>query len=570
MLKKSPATAVATLLALGLSLLVSTPALALDAPPGEEQAVVAPEAGDTQTPAAAPGEPTPAPSPSAAPEPQPPAAAASSYPTQLYGVALYVYKKLDPAKPAAWTNSGPQTLVLSDVDNTSEDANEWFTSFHPGLLPEGVCGDGWAIQQDKVKFTGSFSFPDEIHPPVDNIGWPPLYDAMHDELSEYTVVPDCEEPVTECSPANPSYPTSPSHPVCPEVEAYPTVTPPTCAAPGSYSLPSVDHVSWLRDGSPIAPGDYDAPAGSSVTVTAVAAPGWVLKGGVYDPGSSTWSFTWPLDFPKPQCADPQLVGSITAVCRGDVPIISFSVTLIDPDHQATGDEAVLSLTDGVETYVFTPALGTLSHGQTLSGERLWPGATVDTEGNPTGWPGWEFDGTEWVPTAGNFAWTRADGVTAIITVNPDLTMAITYPPGDPDCTTDPPQDPPTLGVFPTNATLAPHCTANGGALLTLGLVDGVSFFDDVTYLIDGVVATRSTVELAPGRYLVQAVVKNAGDGLDGPTEWRLTVTAGTVCGELSTLALTGVELGLPLGAATALLTAGAAILISRRRLREAE
>ncbi len=569
--KKSSATAVATAIALGLSLIVSAPAFALDAPPPGDEVTAPAEGGDSQ-----PTEPAPSPSAASAPEAQAPepqalvapapsvvARSQSSYPAELFGVALYVYKLIDPSAPPSWENSGPQTLVLSDVDNTSADGNEWFTSFHPGFLPEEVCGTGWAVQQDKVKFTGSYAFPETIVPPdVITIGWPPLYDAKHEPLELYTDVPPCD-PQVECEASNPSYPSYPTDPACTEIEAQPTTTPPSCTAPGSYSLPLVDHVSWLRDGSPVAPGDYDAPAGTTVTITAVAAPGWKLTGGELDPETSTWTLTWPLDFPKPECVEPQLVGSLTALCRDDVPILSYSVTLLDPDSQSTGSEAVLSLTDGVNTYVFDPILGNLSHGETLTGERLWPGATVAPDGTPTGWPGWEFDGTDWVPTAGNFAWSRADGVTAIISVNPELMASVTYPPGSPECVPGP-RDTPTLGLFPTSATLAPHCTADGGALLTLGLVGGVSFFDDVTYLIDGVPAARSTVELPPGSYLVRAVVKNAGDGLDGPTQWRLTVTGGPACGELSTLALTGAQVGLPLVAAVMLLATGAGILLYRR------
>ncbi|MCS0498363.1 hypothetical protein [Protaetiibacter mangrovi] len=899
--------------------------------------------------------------------------------TTTYGVALYVYKKVDPTKPASWGNSGPQRLVLQDVDNTSKDANPWFSSLDAALLPSDVCGPGWAVQQDKVSFTGSFSFPSTITPPVDNIGWPPLYDAKHSELSSLVTVPLCAgasaavtitpatcsapasialgavthaswgalsrsvgpgaysvvataesgyrfddggttktfsgtlagrlsaddpscapppscipksavsytyDPATNsgvitvaaparstgvlCSPfwvtatswkylgtstwiqkldqvqklgqistpgtypysapvtcgqgdiyasfhgdaatldptpylygpdnpfdehflhemgfsgPKPSYMTTQTG--CNEVTAEPSSTPPTCTGDGQFTLPAVEHVRWYRDGAELAPGTYPVAAGGTATITAIADESWVLQGGTQDTKTHEWSLRWVLDFPAPSCAAPRLVGELTAQCVNDVPMLHYSVTLLDPDHQSTGDVATLSLSDGTNTYVYDPSLGTIHDGETLTGDRLWPGASVDSGGSPTGWPGWEFDGTTWVPTSGNFAWSRASGLTATISVNPQLTTTVSYPPGDPACApgprvvtpdldwsdlvcdaevggsyslplidgvswwvdgvetaadtytvhepgtvhveavpdqaggpvrfadgaqtewdlvfsapeecltlggstvtgtceadspwidytvqlTDPydqttsreaklvmvsgldsvtidlgtipddgiltgrvlwpgasvdpgtgeangwpgwelvggawqpttgnyawtrsiteatlevnpsmvvalsyppaspncltspppPNDPPTLGLFPTSAVLSTQCTSDGRGILTLGQVDGVSFFEDVNYFVDGVPATSSTVYLSAGTYQVTVTTKNASDGLDGPTAWRVVVTGGNVCGELTTLALSGVDSGSLLALAGVLIAAGAAVAITRRlRLR---
>lgn len=708
MLKKISATLVAFVLALGLSLVIA-PASAVadeqaspptstspsDTPtqlvPSEPAADPAADSAPTPDPAP-PADPAPSLAPPPGPAPQGPApaqsrtfsqsAASSSYPTnpRLFGVALYVYKKVDAGAPAAWENSGPQRLLASRVDNTSEDANTWYTSISPSLLPADVCGAGWGVQQDKVSFTGSFAFPSTITPPDDNIGWPPLYDAQHQELSELVTVPACPPPsypsciptssvsytydattnsgvITVPDPAGStgelctpfwvtatswkylgsstwiqkldqvqqlgkistpgSYPYSaavtcgqgdiyasfrgddatltptsylygPDNPFnehflhemgfsgptptymqtklgCNELSVAPTSAPASCTAQGGYSLPTVDHVRWLRDGTPVPAGDYTATTGSTVTITAIADETFVLPGGTQNPTTHEWSRSWTFHFPAATgCAVPQLLGSITAQCVNDVPILGYSVTLVDPDHQSTGDEAVLSLTDGTNTYVFDPALGTIHDGETLTGSRLWPGASVDGDGNPTGWPGWEFTGGSWQETTGNFAWTRADGLTAVISVNPELGVTVTYPPGDPSCMTRPPQDPPTLGLFPTNAQLSTQCTVDGRGVLTLGLVDGVSFFDDVNYFIDGVPATSATVYLNPGSYRVTVTTKNAADGLDGPTAWQLNVTGTGVCGELTTLALTGVESGYLAVIAGLLIAAGASIVVIRR------
>lgn len=109
-------------------------------------------------------------------------------PPTIYEVGLYLYKKLDPNAPASWPNSGPQTFIDSQLGTA------WFTEF-PSVLPENVCGEGWAVQQDKVAHTGGFTWPASITYPDDNIGWPPIYDARHDNLETYLDVPDCEEAV---------------------------------------------------------------------------------------------------------------------------------------------------------------------------------------------------------------------------------------------------------------------------------------------------------------------------------------------------------------------------------------
>ncbi|GAB2837789.1 cell wall protein [Microbacterium insulae] len=158
--------------------------------------------------------------------------------------------------------------------------------------------------------------------------------------------------------------------------------------------------------------------------------------------------------------EPTLAGSVAASeCEGDVPYISYTVTLTDPDGQSTGNDASLVLSSGANSV--TIPLGTLVNGQ-LAGKVLWPGASVDGAGNPTGWPGWAFVDGEWVETTGNFAWTRGS-ISAVLQVNPDLAVPLSYPPATPNCAAQPPtalspDSPETASV--DGAALA----ATGGAL----------------------------------------------------------------------------------------------------------
>ncbi|MDY0910335.1 hypothetical protein [Microbacterium sp. CFBP9034] len=149
---------------------------------------------------------------------------------------------------------------------------------------------------------------------------------------------------------------------------------------------------------------------------------------------------------------PMLPGSILSSCVGDVPYLAYGVTL--PEGYIADNATPVTITfvnpDG-EDFVIA--------NQPLSGSILWPGASAV---EPKMWPGWALVDGEYVPTDGNFAWTRA-GVTVRFDVNPSYETVIEYPqatalcasplladPEDPTDPTDPtdPSDPtdPVTGV----------------------------------------------------------------------------------------------------------------------------
>ena len=104
---------------------------------------------------------------------------------------------------------------------------------------------------------------------------------------------------------------------------------------------------------------------------------------------------------------------------------------------------------------------------------------------------------------------------------------------------------PTLADQPTNATpndeVCQPDGSSGGGSITVGQVGGVDFSKVVDYVIDGVPVTQTTTALAAGTHTVTAKAQGT-DGLDGPSSWVLTIQAATaVCGDLTTLALTGVD-----------------------------
>ncbi|MRG61430.1 cell wall protein [Agromyces sp. CFH 90414] len=179
---------------------------------------------------------------------------------------------------------------------------------------------------------------------------------------------------------------------------------------------------------------------------------------------------------------PSLTGSLaTGVCEADVPWIFYDVVLTDPDGQATSRLVTLTLSDGTNSHVIE--LGELDEDGTLSGQALWPGASVDGEGNPTGWPGWEqtADGT-WVETDDNFAWTR-NVSSAVLAVNPDLPLTLAYPPATPNCLTGPGGGEGDDGSTPAAAGQGAGLASTGFAGGTIAIVAGIIVLAGAAFLV---------------------------------------------------------------------------------------
>lgn len=215
-----------------------------------------------------------------------------------------------------------------------------------------------------------------------------------------------------------------------------------------------------------------------LVVTAKAAEGHTFAQGPV----VVWTYT--LD--DEPCLAPVLDGSVaTGLCEANAPWITYRVVLTDPDGQATSRTVSLVLSDGEHTE--TIELGDLDEEGVLEGRTLWPGASVDDEGNATGWPGWKqlADGT-WVQTDDNFAWTR-DLTSATFIVNPELAVELAYPPATPDCIAAPPVTP----GEPGGEGESPSTPAGGGdgladtgfAGTTIAIVAGVVVLAGIAFLV---------------------------------------------------------------------------------------
>lgn len=171
------------------------------------------------------------------------------------------------------------------------------------------------------------------------------------------------------------------------------------------------------------------------------------------------------DYPPPPPGSETLAGSFAiSECVRDAPWIRYRVILSGADGQATGRNATLVLSRG-DNAVEIP-LGTLA-GTELSGRVLWPGASVNAHGTPTGWPGWSFQNGQWVQTEGNFAWTRGP-VSAVIRVGTDLSVPLAYPAATADCVAGPSVAGTTSSLAITGGTVSLAVAGVGVGLLALG------------------------------------------------------------------------------------------------------
>ena len=203
--------------------------------------------------------------------------------------------------------------------------------------------------------------------------------------------------------------------------------------------------------------------------TVVATP---LGGYIFPSGTvRQWEFNLGERFDCP--LDPEFDGRTATIaeCDNDTPWIDYSVIVNDPDGQLTGTLATLTFvhpTDPTQNHVVE--LGDVTPGEALAGRILWPGASVDpVTGEPTGWPGWAFVDGEWVATDGNFAWTRS--LTEVtLSVNPEMQIAIAYPPATPECVSGPVE----LEPIPVKET----CLTDGQAAYDLPAITGVTWFVD--------------------------------------------------------------------------------------------
>jgi len=134
------------------------------------------------------------------------------------------------------------------------------------------------------------------------------------------------------------------------------------------------------------------------------------------------------------------VSGFSPECIRTAPFIRY--TIVPKGFTPTSTRATLDIKD---------RNGNLITSQTVSGfsgSIVWPGASVDSSGNATDWPGWKRagDGVSFIPDPAD-AFLR-EGLTITITVNPSVSAVATvsYPAATSPCANPPGNSPPTTTV----------------------------------------------------------------------------------------------------------------------------
>lgn len=151
--------------------------------------------------------------------------------------------------------------------------------------------------------------------------------------------------------------------------------------------------------------------------------------------------------------------TVTPTCARQVPLLTYAV-VVEGSSARTTD--IIWHNVGGADVVLTD--------QPLSGSALWPGTVLDGDGRATDWPGWTWDGSEWV-TGDADDWA-AGSLQVTFSVSPSATATVTYPMGCGPTTTsggggtNVGSGPEVAELSQTGTTAAPLV---GGALGLLGL-----------------------------------------------------------------------------------------------------
>ncbi|MCV9928542.1 gliding motility-associated C-terminal domain-containing protein, partial [Flavobacterium sp. LS1R49] len=116
---------------------------------------------------------------------------------------------------------------------------------------------------------------------------------------------------------------------------------------------------------------------------------------------------------------PSLTIDVNSYCSNDVPYVSYNVKA---DNFTPTGLLTVSWVDNTNKVITT--LTNLP----LSGKLLWPGTTIDVNGNGLNWPGWLFVNGQWVETKDGSASIKS-GVKIIFSLDADVSKNVDYPTG---------------------------------------------------------------------------------------------------------------------------------------------
>ncbi|MHA4739313.1 choice-of-anchor A family protein [Dyadobacter sp. MSC1_007] len=138
---------------------------------------------------------------------------------------------------------------------------------------------------------------------------------------------------------------------------------------------------------------------------------------------------WPFlpSIPEPVAKKIDVVAS--SKCLNNAPWLDYAVT---PNFDATGMTAKIEWINSEGKVIQE------DNDRPLSGSILFPGASLDIDGNGAAWPGWEKDGSKWIEVVDRYGSLRNEGAKIRVTVDPWTIIDITYPASAGTCYTSPP------------------------------------------------------------------------------------------------------------------------------------
>lgn len=395
------------------------------------------------------------------------------------------------------------------------------------------------------------------------------------------------------------------------IDAAPSAVPPTCSTDGRLALPAIEHVTWTGGVDGAGPGRYVLVAQPDSGYAITGEDTFVVEVLARGAGLS-------CDEPVTPIA-PAVAHEVCDATTGDVVLGELTFTRVE-NLTYTVDGVAVVFPAGEHTVAVPVAAGRhtvgyrVAEGFVLAGT----GTTSTTSTVTVAAPATDCVETAVIPLdpfatpqvcvedpqtgssspaggsitivhAPHVTWTITDesgAVTAVVVDTPGhhvfplaagdyLVTAAADPgyvvtaPASFRLTVREPASP--CVQLPTHAVLDTGATWTHQVCTAAGLVDPtitVAPFPGVSYLIDGRVVTTTTTTVAPGEHLIEARADDPSNTVTVPS-WNPTLLAAStgLCGDLTTLALTGETPGGWLLLAVVLLLAGV-VLIAIRLVRE--
>ncbi|WP_180855871.1 gliding motility-associated C-terminal domain-containing protein, partial [Flavobacterium panici] len=157
--------------------------------------------------------------------------------------------------------------------------------------------------------------------------------------------------------------------------------------------------------------------------------------------------------------EPTITVTASSYCSNNVPYVKYNVVA---DNFTPTNLLTIQWIDSANNVVATQT------NLPLSGDILWPGATIDGSGNGTDWPGWVNTNGQWTEAADGFEKTRP-GVTMVFSLNPTVSVPVNYPAATGDCNARP-----TFAIQANNDTAGPIDVSKGET-------SGINVFNNDTH-----------------------------------------------------------------------------------------